>query len=125
MFLHVDTKSAEGHLRANREIIEKEVYPKDNIDDFLEWSIFSLQDHEELHDKEISRQHMANSFLGKIMDPSYVQKGSIGRVIECFRADTNIVLQHLSTLMLSDISNFNGIFIEYLFLYSNFFNKLS
>ncbi|CAC5424550.1 unnamed protein product [Mytilus coruscus] len=98
-------RRTEDHLRSNRKLIEKELYPKDYIDNYLEWFILSPEDHEDLRSKENVRQHMAHSFLVKIMQPASIEKGSMARLLESFQSDQNCILMRLSKLMDSVLQN--------------------
>lgn len=110
----------EHRLRVNRVLVEKELYPKDYIDGFLEWFILSLADHEALRNKENVREKMAHSFLETIQQADYLKKGSMKCLTVSFERAHNKILKRLSELMDSalpnGISNFIGIFI---FIYFN------
>ncbi|CAG2216048.1 OBSL1 [Mytilus edulis] len=67
-------RNTEKQIIANRELLEKELYPKDYIDGFLEWFILSLEDHEALRNKEHLRKQMAHSFLKTILQPDCIGK---------------------------------------------------
>lgn len=95
----------DDHLRANRKLVEKELYPKDLIDSYLEWFILSPEDHEALRSKENVRQHMAHSFLEKIVHKDSIEKGSMARLHESFQRDQNCILMHLSKLLDSVLQN--------------------
>lgn len=89
----------QNNFRANRELIEKELYPKDLLDPFLECFILSLEDHKKLRKNENIRQKMARYFLATILQPLYVRNGSIQRLIMSMQRDGNHILKHVSKLM--------------------------
>lgn len=104
------TGNTEKNIIANREILEKELYPKDYIDDFLESFILTLEDHEALRNKEHLRKQMAHSFLETILQPDCIGKNSVKCLLNSFRRVNNTILKRIAQLMHSALPNGSSTF---------------